>query len=65
MRHDTYYEWDAPVLVRLEWTEDGAATARLVVTCADGSEDVIDVVAVSRGRLLPAVVDVVVQEEAP
>lgn len=62
MKADTSYEWEAPQSARLEWVEDGGPLARLIVTCQDGSADVIEIVAIGRGRLLPAVVEVNVKE---
>lgn len=62
MKADSFYEWEAPMLVRLEWVEDGGPLARLIVTCRDGSSDVVEVVAIGRGRMLPAVVEVNVKE---
>lgn len=62
MKVDTYYEWEAPRSARLEWVEDGGPLARLIVTCRDGSSDVVEVVAIGRGRMLPAVVEVNVKE---
>lgn len=63
MNLDSCYEWDTVNLVRLEWVEDGDRLARLTVTNMDGTKDIIEIVAVSRGRLLPAAVEV--QDKTP
>jgi hypothetical protein len=63
--HDTWYEWHSPAKVSLSWTANGGQAARIVVALAGGSTDVIDVVAVSRGRLAPATVDVQAKDGGP
>ena len=55
---DTGTHWSQPPSVTLEWNEDGSTLVRLTVVQRDGSTAVVDLEAVSRGRLLPAVIEV-------
>jgi hypothetical protein len=62
-QHDSGHQWDDCLAVSLTFTEDGGETVVLLtVTHKDGSQDVIQLVAVRRGRLLASVLRARTQE---